>query len=105
MNMDLEKISPWTWKMSVNPDISKQAEKAIFSKKKNVNLLHLLLYFNRFPVIRYSYQKPLGVYLDKKIGFHQHITEKFVKTSKRIGAIKKLNNALPRKALLFTNHL
>ena len=35
MNMDLEKISLWTyqWKMSFNPDISKQAQEVIFSKK------------------------------------------------------------------------
>ena len=35
MNMDLEKISLWTyqWKMPFNPDISKQAQEVIFSKK------------------------------------------------------------------------
>ena len=70
MNMDLEKISLWAyqWKMSFNPDISKQAQEVIFSKK-NVNVSHSLLYFNRTPVMCCLYQKHLGVYLDKKLSF------------------------------------
>ena len=51
-------------------------------------------------VMRCSYQKHLGVYLDKKLSFHQHIKETFTQASKGIGVIKKLNNVLPRKALL-----
>ena len=58
MNMDLEKISLWDyhWKMSFNPDISKQIQEVIFSKK-TVNASHPVLYFNRTPVICCSYQK------------------------------------------------
>ena len=101
MNMDLEKMSPWAyqWKMSFNPDISKQAHEVIFSKK-GVNDYHPVLYFNRTPVICCPYQKHLGIYLDKKLSFHQHIKEIITKASKGIGVIKKLNNVLPRKALL-----
>ena len=58
------------------------------------------LYFNRTPVMCCSYQKHLGVYLHKKLSFHQHIKEIITKASKGIGVIKKLNNVLPRKALL-----
>ena len=73
MNMDLEKISllAYQWKMSFNPEISKQAQEVIFSK--NVKVSHPLLYFNRTPVICCSYQKHLGGYLDKKLSFHQYI--------------------------------
>ena len=101
MNMDLEKISLWAyqWKMSFNPDISKQAQEFIFSKK-SVNATHPVLYFNRTPVICCSYQKHLGVYLDKKLSFHQCIKEIITKASKVTDVIKKLNNILPRKALL-----
>ena len=101
MNMELEKISLWSyqWKMSFNPDISRQAQEVIFSKK-NVNASHPILYFNRTPVTRCSYQKHLAVYLDKKLSFHQHIKEIIAKASKEIGVIKKLNNVLSRKALL-----
>ena len=70
INMDLERISLWACqqKMSFNPTISKQAQEVIFSKK-NVNIPHPLLYFNTTPVIRCSYQKHLGVNVDKKTKF------------------------------------
>ena len=57
MNMDLEKISLWAyqWKMSFNPDISKQAQEVIFSKK-NLHVSHPFLYFNRTPVIQRQIQ-------------------------------------------------
>ena len=61
---------------------------------------HLFLYFNRTPVRRCSYQKHLCFYLGKKLSFHQHIKEIITKARKGIGFIKKLNNVLPRKALL-----
>ena len=101
MNMDLEKISLWAyqWKMYFNPDISKQTQEVIFSKK-SLKASHPVLYFNRTPVIRCSHQKHLGVYLDKKLSFHQHIKEIITKASKGIDVIKKLNNILPRKVLL-----
>ena len=37
MNKDLKLISDWAfqWKMSFNPDPSKQAQEIIFSRKKN----------------------------------------------------------------------
>ena len=56
MNIDLEKVSLWAyqWNMPFNPDISKEAEKIIFSKK-NVNAFHPL-YVDRTPLIRCSYQ-------------------------------------------------
>ena len=85
--------------MSFNPDISKLAKEVIFSKK-NVTAFHHILYFNRTPVIRCSYQKHFRVYLDKKLTFYQHIKEIITKANKGIGVIKELNNVLPRKALL-----
>ena len=40
MNDDLEKISMWAyqWKMSFNPDISKQAKKITFFQPNNVSM-------------------------------------------------------------------
>ena len=100
VNMGLEKISLWAyqWEMSFNPDI-KTGSGSYFHKEK-YNVAHPVLYFNRAPVICCSYQKKLGVYLGKKLSFHQHITEIITKASKGVGVIKKLNNVLPRKALL-----
>ena len=49
---------------------------------------------------RSSSQKHLGIHLDEKLNFIHHIKEKISKANKGIGVIKKLNNTLPRKALL-----
>ena len=47
LNEDLAKITHWAyqWKMSFNPDIKKQAQEIIFSRKKN-NTSHPGLYIN-----------------------------------------------------------
>ena len=101
MNKDLKKISMWAyqWKMSFSPDISKQAQEITFSKK-NIDVSHPPLYFHKNPVVVCSYQKLLGVFLDKKLNFQHHIKEKIAKASKGIGVIKKLINVLPKNALL-----
>ena len=49
---------------------------------------------------RSSSQKHFGIHLDEKLNFIYHIKEKIPKANKGIGVIKKLNNTLPRKALL-----
>ena len=41
-----------------------------------------------------------SIYLDEKFNFILHIKEKNSKTKKGVGAVKKLNNTLPRKAPL-----
>ena len=50
-------------------------------------------------------QKHLGIHLDEKLNFIHHIKEKVSKADKGIGVIKKLNNTLPRKALLTLSDL
>ena len=50
LNKDLQKISEWVykWKMSFNPDPTKQAEEVIFSRKLNKPLglnKNILVYF------------------------------------------------------------
>ena len=51
LNEDLEKIGNWAfkWKMNFNPDLNKQAQKIIFSRKKIVSL-HPVLYFDNKPI-------------------------------------------------------
>ena len=51
LNSDLRKISMWAyqWKMSFNPDVSKQAQEVIFSKK-NKKLFHPTVLFNNILV-------------------------------------------------------
>ena len=81
----------YQWKMSFGSDISKQAQENVFSKK-NIDVSHPPPYFNKTPVVVCSYQKHLGVFLDKKLTFQHHIKEKIAKLSKGIGFIKRLNN-------------
>ena len=87
--------------MSFNPDISQQAEEVIFlGSRKVVKTSHPTVFFNDISVARSSTHKNLGMYLDEKLNFGHHITEKIAKANKSIGVIKKLQNVLSRKALL-----
>ena len=100
LNSDLHKASEsvFKWKMSFNPDSTKQAQEVIFSRKL-IKLFHLLIKFNNLPVQNASSQGHLGLILDKKLNFEYHLKEKCVKFKKGIGIIKNLENRLPRQAL------
>ena len=64
LNRDLQKISEWEhkWKMSFNPDISKQAHKVIFSRKQ-AKSVHPDLVLNNMPIHQAHCQKHLGIYI------------------------------------------
>ena len=86
LNDDLQKISDWAfkWKMLFNPDVTKQAQEVIFSRKSN-KTDHPVVYFNEAPVAKASCQKHLGMHLDEKLNFNNtHIKEKIVKASKAV---------------------
>ena len=54
--------------MLFNPDITKQAQEIIFSRKKN-DKSHPSLYFNNARIERQSVQKHLCLFLDEKHSF------------------------------------
>ena len=91
INDDLKKIEAWAhqWKMSFNPDPLKQAQKVIFSRKRN-KPHHPDIIFNGNTVKKSSSQKYLGMLLDSKLDFDEHVKGVFDKTSKSIGLIRKL---------------
>ena len=101
LNNDLNKITEWAhqWKMSFNPDISKQAHEVVFSRKRSL-VSHPSLTFNNIPVAQTSSQKHLGMHLDKKLNFEEHLSKVETKVNKSVGIIRKLQNLLPRSALL-----
>ena len=101
LNDDLVKISNWAnqWKMSFNPDPNKQAQEVIFSRKtKKVH--HPPLAFSKSNVSQSAYQKHLGVILDASLSFDEHLISVQSKTNKTIGLLRKLQNILPRQALI-----
>ena len=67
-------ISKWAyyWKMFSNPDPSKPAQEVFFSRKKQVQI-HPTISLNNMQVERAPYQKHLGLILDEKLNFKQHI--------------------------------
>ena len=85
--------------MICNPDLSKQAQEVIFSRKTS-KISHPTTTFSTVPVGRTSCQKHLDLHLDEKSSFNQHIKIKISKANKGIGIIKMLLHILPRKSLL-----
>ena len=85
--------------MSFNPDVSKQAQEVVFSRKY-LKLAHPPVLFNNVPVKRSSIQKHLGIHLDEKLNFSHYVKEEITKANKAIGVIKKFSNILPRDPLL-----
>ena len=85
--------------MSFNPDITKQAQKVIFSRKSK-KTDHPTVYFNHAPVAYTNCHKDLGMHLDEKLNFLQHVKEKTSKANRGIGKIEKLRYILPRHSLI-----
>ena len=75
--------------MSFNPDVSKQAQEVIFSRKQ-AKLVHPDLVFNNIPVHQTHCEKRLRVYLDMKLNFKLHIKEKISKAMNGIRIINKI---------------
>ena len=64
LNSDLKKINDWAfqWKMTFNPDSSKQTQEIIFSRKLE-EVAHPPLLFNNKNVSQVNFQTHLGVIL------------------------------------------
>ena len=91
LNNDLNKIKNWPiqWKMNFNLDPSTQVQEVIFSR----NLLkrnHNQVYFNHNSVKQIPSQKHLGMYLDTKLNFQEHLNNVLSKVNKTIGLLRKL---------------
>ena len=71
LNSVLMKISNWAFQrqMRFNPDLNKQAQEVIFSRKIN-KIDHPPLYFNQNLVKSSSTHKHLGMVLDARLDFN-----------------------------------
>ena len=101
LNKDLEIINNWAfqWKMNFNPDPAKQVHEVIFSRKAK-EIYHPPLVFNNTSVSQSSSQKHLGVILDSKLIFDEHLKLISLKIIKTLGLLRKLHNLLPRSTLI-----
>ena len=100
-NNDLQIISnsAFQWKMQFNPYPSKQAQEAYFLNKSN-NENSLPVTFNNAKVVTCSTHRHLGLLLDKRLSFNEHIQSKVNKCYKMVAVIKRLSVNLPRDGLL-----
>ena len=91
LNGDLKKVSEWAfqWKMSFNTDPSKQAQEFIFGCKSK-GPTHLTLVFNISNISRSLPQKHLGVILDFRLIFEDHLNNVLAKINKAEGLQRKL---------------
>ena len=101
LNNDLLLIFKWAynWKMLFNPDPSTPPQEVLLSWKKKTQI-HPTISFNNIQVERASHHKHLGILLDEKLNFKQHIDTTILKINKGISAIKKRRHSLPRKSLM-----
>ena len=73
--------------MLFNPDPKKPAQEVIFSRKKQ-SQNHPTISLNNIHVERATYQKRLGIILDEKVNFKQHVDNAILKIKKGISVIK-----------------
>ena len=101
LNNDLYQINKWAfhWKTSFNLDPSNQAQENIFSRKTK-KISHPSLRFNNSIVSQSPYQKHLAIFLDAQLTFEEHLKVITSKVNKTIGLIWKMQNILPRPALM-----
>ena len=100
LKKDLDTITKWAhqWKMKFNPDITKQAIEVIFSHKRK-KPLHPSISFNGIPVKREPETQHLGVILDEKLNFRNHIIDKIKVATKGLGLLKFLSKFMSRDKL------
>ena len=72
--------------MNFNPDPTKQAQELIFSHK--VQMINHPPFFNQNIVPQASLQKHVGMFLDGKLKFSEHLKNIFQKTNKNLGLLR-----------------
>ena len=97
----METITKWAsqWKMLFNPDPVKQAIEVCFSNKQD-KVGYPPLNFNNNDVQSANSQKHLGLVLDSKLDFNEHVNNKINICNKSIGIMKNLSLTLSRNSLL-----
>ena len=89
LNNDLYQINKWAfqWKMSFNPDPRNK-------------IYHPSLRFDNSIVSQSPYQEHLGIFLDARLTFEEHLKVITTKVNKTIGLLRKLQKTFPRPVLM-----
>ena len=96
LNHDLDAISEWAhqWKLEFNPDPLKETVEIIFSCKRNPPI-HPQIFFNGNVVAKVKEHEHLGLFLESKLSFKKHVTEKIKKAKQKIGTINIFLDIFP----------
>ena len=102
LSEDLNLISNWAFrrKMSFNPDPSKQAKEMVFLKNivlPSFPFLCLIIII----ISSTDSHNHLGMILDSKLSFINHLKENISVANNGIGIIRRLYNFLPRFTLIY----
>ena len=84
--------------MSFDSDPSKQAQEVFFSNKVT-KTDHPNIIFNCNTVQKSANQKHLGLILDEKLTFNDHITSKLTTVNKLISNLRTLYHYMPRDSV------
>ena len=85
--------------MRFHPDPRKLAQEVLFSRKKKIQI-HLTISLINIQVEKAPHHKHLGILLDEKLNFQQHVDTTTLIINKGISIIKKLRHSWPRKTLI-----
>ena len=77
---ELKAIENWAfqWKMSFNPDPTKESEQVIFSFK-SIKAVHPPIYFNNSTAVTVPHDRHIGLVLNESLTSAEHIKETVIK--------------------------
>ena len=78
---------------------TKKANQVVFSRKRNASTYQNLM-LNNTPLTTVSSQKHLGLYLDSRLNFNDHLKYITPKVNQGIGMLRRLYRFVPRSALI-----
>ena len=102
LNYDLIRVKEWAfqWKMSFNPEFSKQAQEVIFMRKLQKKD-YPPLYFNDSSVKETCTRKHLGMLLDFRLDFQEHWKSLLKKVNKTVALLRKFQNIHPNTLTIY----
>ena len=98
MNQELTSVYKWTTadKITVNPH---KSYCLIITPKETFSISNISIYFSDSEIKINDTVKYLGITIDNKLNFEEHINTLATKISRSLGILCKLRHILPKSAL------